>query len=65
MLLKGTETKYHCLVMIISNHCRFARTKMDGSAYFVLLIITDGVITDMPQTTQAIVEVSCQNRLFL
>ena len=37
---------------------RFAATKRDGSCYFVLLIITDGVITDMPQTKQAIVMVS-------
>jgi hypothetical protein len=37
---------------------RFAASKRDGSCYFVLLIITDGVITDMPQTMQAIVNVS-------
>ena len=30
----------------------------DGSNYFVLLIITDGVITDMPQTVQAIIYAS-------
>ena len=29
----------------------------DGSSYFVLLIITDGEITDMQQTKNAIVEV--------
>ena len=41
-------------------HCsvrRFAQAKRDGSEYFVLLIITDGIITDMPQTTEAIVRV--------
>jgi hypothetical protein len=27
-----------------------ARTFRDGSQYFILLIITDGIITDMPQT---------------
>ena len=37
--------------------CRFAQAKRDGSEYFVLLIITDGIITDMPQTTEAIVRV--------
>lgn len=30
----------------------------DGSQYFVLLIITDGVISDMAQTKEAIVNVS-------
>lgn len=29
----------------------------DGSQYFVLLIITDGVISDMAQTKEAIVNV--------
>ncbi len=28
----------------------FARQHRDGSQYFILLIITDGIITDMPQT---------------
>ena len=37
---------------------RFAEAVRDGSCYFVLLIITDGVITDLPQTKQAIVNVS-------
>lgn len=34
---------------------RFAAAKRDGSEYFILLIITDGIITDMPQTKEAIV----------
>jgi len=29
-----------------------------GTDYFILLIITDGIITDMPQTKAAIVNVS-------
>ncbi len=37
---------------------RFAKAYADGSHYFVLLILTDGVITDMPQTKEAIVKVS-------
>ena len=41
---------------------RFAEAVRDGSCYFVLLIITDGVITDLPQTKQAIVHVSNNNR---
>ena len=47
------------LVLIIYHvlTCRFAAAKRDGSEYFVLLIITDGIITDMPQTTEAIVRV--------
>uniref|UniRef100_A0A674K537 C2 domain-containing protein n=1 Tax=Terrapene triunguis TaxID=2587831 RepID=A0A674K537_9SAUR len=32
--------------------------QLDGSQYFVLLIITDGVISDMAQTKEAIVNVS-------
>lgn len=30
---------------------------MDGSQYFILLIISDGVITDMAQTKESIVNV--------
>lgn len=39
-------------------HCRYAAAVEDGSQYFVLLIITDGVISDMAQTKEAIVNVS-------
>lgn len=35
-----------------------AAAVLDGSQYFVLLIITDGVISDMAQTKEAIVNVS-------
>jgi len=35
-----------------------ARQYTDGSQYFILLIITDGIITDMPQTKKAIVDAS-------
>ena len=38
---------------------RFASAARDGNDYFILLIVTDGIITDMPQTTEAIVNVSC------
>lgn len=37
---------------------RYAAAVQDGSQYFVLLIITDGVISDMAQTKEAIVNVS-------
>lgn len=37
---------------------RSAAEVLDGSQYFVLLIITDGVISDMAQTKEAIVNVS-------
>lgn len=43
---------------IIQHVSRFASAKRDGSSYFVLLIITDGVITDMPQTINAIINAS-------
>lgn len=44
---------------VINHVANFARQYRDGSQYFILLIITDGVITDMPQTKQAIVQASC------
>ena len=37
---------------------RFASERRQGTDYFILLIITDGIITDMPQTKAAIVYVS-------
>ena len=41
------------------NHVsNIARSFLDGSQYFILLIVTDGIITDMPQTKSAIVEAS-------
>ncbi|XP_063221686.1 copine-8-like isoform X2 [Bacillus rossius redtenbacheri] len=43
---------------VINHVARFASTFKNGSAYFILLILTDGVITDMPQTTHALVEAS-------
>ena len=38
-------------------HYRETRKVLDGSKYGVLLIITDGVIDDMPKTIKAIIEV--------
>lgn len=37
--------------------CRAAQDVTDGSQYFVLLMITDGVISDMVQTKEAVVNV--------
>lgn len=37
---------------------RYASEARDGSTYFTLLIITDGEITDMQQTKNAIVMVT-------
>lgn len=34
---------------VINHVAKFASAARDGSEYFILLIITDGVITDMPQ----------------
>ena len=50
----------HCFLFLFSDGrcvCRFAAAYQGGMHYFVLLIITDGVITDMPQTKEAIVQV--------
>ena len=41
---------------------RYAAAVQDGSQYFVLLIITDGVISDMAQTKEAIVNVSIRHQ---
>ncbi|XP_067931223.1 copine-8-like isoform X1 [Watersipora subatra] len=40
---------------IINHVARFAAERREGTDYFILLIITDGIITDMPQTKSAIV----------
>lgn len=64
------ESYYRCLQQIqlygptnfapvINRVAREALQHRDGSEYFILLILTDGVITDMPQTTEAIVNASC------
>ena len=43
---------------IIRHNARLARAYQDGRQYFVMLILTDGIITDMEETKQAIVEAS-------
>ncbi|RZF42501.1 hypothetical protein LSTR_LSTR004420 [Laodelphax striatellus] len=43
---------------VIRHVTQFAQTYQDGSRYFILLILTDGVITDMNETTNAIVAAS-------
>ncbi|XP_074833412.1 copine-5 isoform X2 [Carettochelys insculpta] len=40
---------------VVNHVARYAAAEQDGSQYFVLLIITDGVISDMAQTKEAIV----------
>ncbi|XP_035747154.1 copine-5-like, partial [Egretta garzetta] len=40
---------------VVNHVARSAAAVLDGSQYFVLLIITDGVISDMAQTKEAIV----------
>ena len=43
---------------IIYNLNRIAsQMKTGGEHYFILLILTDGIITDMPQTCEAVVNV--------
>ncbi|KAG5836109.1 copine-9-like isoform X2 [Anguilla anguilla] len=43
---------------VISQVARLAADVTDGSQYFVLLMITDGVISDMVQTKEAVVNAS-------
>ncbi|XP_067110182.1 copine-8 isoform X1 [Osmerus mordax] len=44
---------------VINHVARYAASVKDGSQYFILLIITDGVISDMAQTKESIVNASC------
>uniref|UniRef100_A0A8C5HZ85 Copine-8 n=1 Tax=Gouania willdenowi TaxID=441366 RepID=A0A8C5HZ85_GOUWI len=44
---------------VINHVARYAASEKDGSQYFVLLIITDGVISDMAQTKESIVNAAC------
>ncbi|XP_059573099.1 copine-5 isoform X3 [Alligator mississippiensis] len=43
---------------VVNHVARYATAVQDGSQYFVLLIITDGVISDMAQTKEAIVNLN-------
>merc|ERR1712142_1160359 len=43
---------------VIQHVSRFAAAYQDGKQYFVLLILTDGIITDLDETKSAIVEAS-------
>ncbi|KAK8764365.1 hypothetical protein V5799_033022, partial [Amblyomma americanum] len=61
--LNGSATDPYCagiqgVLEAYQRTLQFASTYRDGSSYFVLLIITDGVISDMPQTMEAIVQAS-------
>ncbi|KAJ8393380.1 hypothetical protein AAFF_G00061020 [Aldrovandia affinis] len=44
---------------VINHVARYAASAKDGSQYFILLIITDGVISDMAQTKESIVNAAC------
>ena len=57
------EAYYNCLnrvqlygptnfAPIINHVARFATSNRAGDKYFILLILTDGIITDMPQTKE-------------
>lgn len=46
---------------VINHVAKFAQAYQDGSQYFVLLIITDGVITDMHHTKQVLKIVFIRN----
>jgi hypothetical protein len=43
---------------VINSTANIAKQHQDGHNYFVLLIITDGIICDMPQTKHAIISAS-------
>ncbi len=43
---------------VINHVARFASAAQDGKQYFVLLIITDGIITDLDETKRALVNAS-------
>ncbi|XP_064607503.1 copine-8-like [Liolophura sinensis] len=40
---------------VINHVAKFAASRRTGQDYFILLILTDGIITDMPQTMEAVV----------
>ncbi|XP_072529771.1 copine-8 [Salminus brasiliensis] len=44
---------------VINHVARYASLVKGGSEYFILLIISDGVISDMAQTKESIVNASC------
>uniref|UniRef100_A0AAZ3RNM0 C2 domain-containing protein n=1 Tax=Oncorhynchus tshawytscha TaxID=74940 RepID=A0AAZ3RNM0_ONCTS len=50
---------------VVNHVASYAAAVQDGSQYFVLLIITDGVISDMAQTKEAIVNMLLSTRLTL
>ena len=45
-----------CFAPSINHVAKVARNFIDGSQYFILLIVTDGIITDMEQTKSAVVD---------
>lgn len=49
---------FHSMTVVMSWDLRCAAEVTDGSQYFVLLMITDGVISDMAQTKESVVNVS-------
>ncbi|XP_050792151.1 copine-8 isoform X3 [Gopherus flavomarginatus] len=55
----GTRTQYGVPAAVTPCEIqRYASSVKDGSQYFVLLIITDGVISDMAQTKESVVNAS-------
>ena len=51
-------THFAPIIQKTSEHAQQAVAAGAGNIYYVLLILTDGAITDMPQTTNAIVAAS-------
>ncbi|XP_069765171.1 copine-8 isoform X3 [Narcine bancroftii] len=52
-------TNFAPVINHVARYFRYASSVKDGSQYFVLLIITDGVISDMAQTKESIVNAAC------
>lgn len=50
---------------VINHVAKFAQAYQDGSQYFILLIITDGVITDMFHTKQVFMIKNVNYDMFL
>lgn len=67
MLKKTLCAVVFCVLLIECILCSLAKKQSGnpGEDYFILLMLTDGSCTDMPQTCEAIVNVMCNSHAFL
>lgn len=49
---------------VINHVAKIAQNDQGGNGYFILLILTDGVITDMPETIQVLLFVGSIQFIF-